>query len=89
MGGSAANIQQSGSIAQQIGAFVTALNQLTNAQGQKIGTNLATAVVSSNNQSGITVTGTGGGLGQRGHNHAYAATPDSYPDCRSFPHCLA
>ena len=39
MGGSAANIQQSGSIAQQIGAFVTALNQLTNAQGQKIGTN--------------------------------------------------
>jgi hypothetical protein len=51
---------------------VRSLSQLTNAQGQPIGTNLATAVVSSDNRSGITVTGSGIAGGKYDQNAAGA-----------------
>jgi hypothetical protein len=72
VGGSAANISTSQQVGGQIAQFVVALNQLTNAQGQPIGTNNATAVVSSDNNSGITVTGSGIAGGKFGTNAAEA-----------------
>lgn len=72
VGGSAANIAASQQVADQIGSFVRALGQLTNAKGEPIGTNLSTAVVSSDNRSGITVFGSGIAGGKFGQDAAGA-----------------